>query len=75
MTDQPTSELRQTLARNVREIRARRGLSQQALAELAGLTQKTISYIENGTDATTIDTLAHIAAALRTKARNLLTED
>lgn len=41
-----------------------RGLTQQALADLVGTGQKTISKIENGHDGTRVDTLFSVLAAL-----------
>lgn len=48
---------------NVREARQQAGLTQQTLAERAGLALKTLSRIENGEDMN-LSTLAAIAAAL-----------
>lgn len=69
------SMLRQILAKNVRNERMRRRMSQTALGELAGLTQKTISHIESCTDATTIDSMERIAAALQIRPATLFKED
>lgn len=47
----------------VRELRARHGLSQAALAYRAGTTQQAISRIEQGLVSPTLDMLARLAAA------------
>lgn len=48
----------------VRAFRDERGLKQLQLAELLGKTPKTMSQIENGSVATSLDTLFHIAEIL-----------
>jgi HTH-type transcriptional regulator/antitoxin HipB len=44
--------------------RVRRGMSQQALADLAGTGQKTISHIENGKEGTRLETIFGLLATL-----------
>ncbi len=48
----------------VRSARVQRGLTQQALADLVGTGQKTVSKIENGHGGTRVDTLFSLLAAL-----------
>lgn len=49
----------------IKELRMKRGLSQNELARRAGIRQGVLSYIESGrTKHPRIDTLAAIAAAL-----------
>lgn len=55
---------RRILARNVRRLRAARGLSQEALAEEVGLRQAQISEIESGANNITLDNLHRLAHAL-----------
>lgn len=55
---------RQVLARNVRRLRTKRGLSQEALAEEVGLRQAQISEIESGTNNITLDNLHRLAVVL-----------
>ncbi len=47
----------------VRELRARHGLSQTALAYRAGTTQQAVSRIEQGLVSPTVEMLARLAAA------------
>ena len=61
----------QILARNpkqigqaLRRVRKLKNLSQAALAEKTGLWQETISKIENGSEATKVETLCALLAAL-----------
>lgn len=48
----------------VQDARARKGISQQQLAEMIGKHQKTISSIEQGSDGTKLQTLLLVLAAL-----------
>jgi transcriptional regulator with XRE-family HTH domain len=48
----------------VRELRARHGLSQHALAYRAGTTQQAVSRIEHGRVSPTVEMLARLAAAV-----------
>jgi HTH-type transcriptional regulator/antitoxin HipB len=48
----------------IRHDRKRRGLSQGALGEIAGLRQETISLIETGNPATRLDTILSLLGAL-----------
>jgi transcriptional regulator with XRE-family HTH domain len=59
---------------NVKRIRQRLGLTQQTLAERAGLALKTLSRIENGEDMNT-STLSALAAALDVPAAELFADD
>lgn len=56
--------LLEALGRVVRRERARRGLTQEKLAELSDLHTNLISLIERGKSAPAIDTLEAIARAL-----------
>ncbi len=59
-----SDELRDHLAVALREYRERKKLTQKDLAQLCGVTQTTISEIENGKANPTIDVLARISEAL-----------
>ncbi len=59
----------------VRETRQRRGLSQQALADRAGLSRNFVAQIERGESSPTVATLARLAAALGTTVGELLGEE
>lgn len=56
---------------DIKELREKQGLSQEQLAEKAGVAQSTIHYIENGNNPRT-ETLIKIAAALGVKPGELL---
>jgi transcriptional regulator with XRE-family HTH domain len=49
---------------NIREVRTRKGFTQQRLAELTGLDQAAISRMENGKQRMTLKDLLAIAEAL-----------
>ena len=55
---------KEALARNMRVHRAIKELSQDALADEAGMTQQTISAIESRSANPTLETLGKIAHAL-----------
>jgi transcriptional regulator with XRE-family HTH domain len=55
----------------VRAQRQRRGLTQDALAKLAGVSRVTVIAIESGTGNATIATLDAIAKALKVDVREL----
>lgn len=63
---------RRILARNVRRLRAARGLSQEALAEEVGLRQAQISEIESGVNNITLDNLHRLAVALGVRPCDLI---
>lgn len=61
----------QTIARSPGQLgsliyhhRQQRGLTQTQLGAILGMTQKTISKLENGNPAARLDTLFHLLAAL-----------
>lgn len=72
MTAPEFTDLRRRLAINVRNERVRQGISQDRLAEISGLNQKTISRLESCIYATSVDTIERIAFALRIDADQLL---
>ncbi|MGM0946217.1 MAG: helix-turn-helix domain-containing protein [Bacteroidota bacterium] len=61
--------------KKVREIRKGRGVSQESLADLAGLDRTYISDIENGKRNVSIETIFKIAKALDTRLIDFLNID
>jgi len=63
---------RKRVGDKIRAARTAAGLSQQELAERAGILQRQISQIENGRLNMTFDTLAQVAAALDLQTHDLV---
>jgi transcriptional regulator with XRE-family HTH domain len=66
--------LRDVLARNMRRLRAARGLSQEALAHECGINRTYLSGVERSERNVSIDNIARIARGLKVKAGVLLEE-
>ena len=60
--------LRARLARNLRRLRAERGLTQEEVAERADLNRNYVGMIEREENAPTVDAIERIAAALQVDA-------
>ena len=56
--------LRGLLARNLRMLRAKQGLSQEALADIVGIDRTYVSALERERYAGTVDMIERLAAAL-----------
>lgn len=69
-----TGKLRALLATRLREKRIRLGLSQESLAEKAGLHRTYIGSIERGERNVSIDNVERLAKALGVHASDLLSE-
>ena len=64
--------LRQIVARNLKQLRQERGLTQEELADLAGLNRNYVGMIERQENAATVDTLEDLAKALQVEPVRLL---
>jgi transcriptional regulator with XRE-family HTH domain len=64
MTEQPSNDLNQRIATRVRELRAMRALTLEALAERSGVSRSMISLIERGECSPTAVVLERIATGL-----------
>ena len=60
------------LGRRIRELRMKRGMTQEKLAESAGLDLSQLSRMENGHGNPNFETLQRIAKALQIRAHELL---
>ena len=67
--------LREILARNLRRLRAERGLSQEELAHRAGVNRNYVGMIEREENAATVDTMEQLAAALDVGPTDLIDPD
>lgn len=63
---------RQTFARNLRETRKAQGISQEKLAELAGLHRTYVGSVERGERNIAIDNMERLAQALNVNIQTLL---
>ena len=63
------------LGRKIRDLRLRRGLTVQKLAEASGLSKGFISQVENDRTSPSLATLRDLAAALRTSVAYLVVDD
>ena len=66
--------LRVTLAENLRRLRAVRGLSQEALADLAGLHRTFVGSVERAERNISVDNIEKLAGALGVSPADLLQE-
>jgi transcriptional regulator with XRE-family HTH domain len=64
--------LRRIVARNLKRLRQERGLTQEELADLAGLNRNYVGMIERQENAATVDTLEELAKALQVEPVRLL---
>jgi transcriptional regulator with XRE-family HTH domain len=66
------SPLRRTLAHTLRELRAEKGLSQEELADLAGLHRTFVGAVERCERNISLDNIGKLAAALGVPPSTLL---
>ncbi len=69
-----SSRLRETIAVNIRRLRAEHRWSQEGLADQCGLHRTYIGAIERGEHNVTLETLERIASALGVAVTDLLRE-
>lgn len=73
-TSKPATETRELLARNLRLIRAQKGISQEKLADLAGLHRTYVGSVERGERNISIDNIEKLAKALDVMISSLIGE-
>jgi transcriptional regulator with XRE-family HTH domain len=66
-----STPLREVVAKNVRQIRNNRGVSQEQLADAAGLHRTYIGSVERAQTNVSVDNLEKIARALKVNAAQL----
>ena len=74
MVGADSTSLREVLAKNLRVIRNKLGLSQEQLADEAGLHRTYIGSVERAEINISIDNIEKIAKALKVKPSRLLSE-
>jgi transcriptional regulator with XRE-family HTH domain len=72
VTNGKTSSIRETLAGNMRRLRLERQLSQEALADRAGIHRNYVGGVERGERNVGIDNVERIAGALGVTVPELL---
>lgn len=65
-------EVSKNLAKNVSQLREKKGLSQGQLAQMAGLPRSTLTYIESGAGNPSLKNLAKLSAVLQVGIEELL---
>lgn len=73
-SDARQAEVRRRIANNLKLLRGSRGMSQEKLADHAGLHRTQVSAIERGRSNVMVDTLVSLAAALGVDTIDLLVE-
>lgn len=68
------SDLQQSVARHIRKTRTASGMQQQTLAEAVGVTRTSISNIENGRQALTLEMFYKISQVMKEDPGSFLTE-
>jgi transcriptional regulator with XRE-family HTH domain len=71
----PTLSARTVLARNLRQLRAQKRLSQEALADLAGLHRTYVGSVEREERNISLDNIEQLANALEVAIPDLLRSD
>lgn len=69
---EPRDEAAENLARNVRQLREVRGLTQQQLAKLSGMPRATWANLETGAANPTLNVLLRVASTLQVSIEELL---
>ena len=75
MQEPSPSPSRNILARNLRQLRGERGLSQEALADLAGLHRTYVGSIERSERNVSLDNIDRLASCLGVTVPQLLTDE
>ena len=66
------SALRERFARNLRQLRMQKGLTQEQLASAAGIGRPFVNQLERGHFSATLETIASLAFALETTPEALI---
>jgi transcriptional regulator with XRE-family HTH domain len=67
-------DIERVVAENIKAVRKQRGVSQDQLAELAGIDRAHLYRLESGKQSMTLRTLKLIADALQVRVRDLIGE-
>lgn len=72
--DNELTSLSRHLAKNIEDLRTKRGLSQTQLAELAGLPRSTLTYLESGSGNPSLANLLKLSRTLQISLEELISE-
>ncbi len=75
LANNTTQKTRKIFARNLKEIRVEQGLSQEELADIAGLHRTYVGSVERGERNISIDNMERLASALQIDIQDLLNND
>ena len=70
-----TPKIRMIFAGNLKEIRDKQGLSQEELADIAGLHRTYVGSVERGERNISLDNMERLAGALKINIQDLLVDD
>ena len=68
----PLLDIERVVGENIRAIRLKKGITQESLADLAGLNPVHLRRLESGRQSMTLRTLKLIAIALNVRVRDLV---
>lgn len=74
-TKQAAKKARNIISQKIRELRVQKGLSQEELADIAGLHRTYVGSVERGERNISIDNIERLANALNIKIKDLLNDD
>lgn len=74
LNDKTTPKARNIFARNLKKIRTEHGLSQEKLADIAGLHRTYVGSVERGERNISIDNMERLASALNIQVQDLLND-
>ena len=75
LANNTTLKNRKIFARNLKGIRVKQGLSQEELADIAGLHRTYVGSVERGERNISIDNMERLASALQMDIQDLLNND
>ncbi len=75
LANKATPKARMIFAKKLKEFRVSKGLSQEELADIAGLHRTYIGSVERGERNISIDNIERLASALDIKIKDLLDND
>ncbi|MBO5435244.1 helix-turn-helix transcriptional regulator [bacterium] len=64
-------DIKKKIGKRIKEVRKSRGLSQEKLSEMVDIAQNSLSYIENGDNFFTAETLEKLIIALKIEPQEL----